>query len=143
MNPKLGMLLAGSFIILGIWQYGWRGLLMAVTVIVFWLVLQFNRTTRVLQNAAARPVGKVPSAVMLQARLSPGMSMEEVLKLTGSLGQQEGSQDDWRWEDEAGNVVVVHLRRGHVVRWSFARGEAADEPGGTDTPAPPPPGAGS
>ena len=143
MNSKLGMLLAGSFIILGIWQYGWRGLLLAVTVIVFWLVLQFNRTTRVLQNAAGRPVGKVGSAVMLQSRLSPGMSMEEVLKLTGSLGLQEGNQDDWRWEDEAGNVVVVHLRRGHVVRWSFARGDAPDGADGGDTPAPPTPGAGS
>ena len=143
MNPKLGMLLAGSFIILGIWQYGWRGLLMALTVVVFWLLLQFNRTTRVLQNAAGNPVGKVRSAVMLQSRLSPGMSMEEVLKLTGSLGQQEGTQDDWRWEDEAGNVVVVHLRRGHVVRWSFARGDAPDDADGGDPPAPPPPGAAS
>ena len=143
MNSKLGMLLAGSFIILGIWQYGWRGLLMALTVVVFWLLLQFNRTTRVLQNAAGNPVGKVRSAVMLQSRLSPGMSMEEVLKLTGSLGQQEGTQDDWRWEDEAGNVVVVHLRRGHVVRWSFARGDAPDDADGGDPPAPPTPGAAS
>src|SRR5574343_393158 len=139
MNSKLGMLLAGSFIILGIWQYGWRGLLMALTVVVFWLLLQFNRTTRVLQNAAGNPVGKVRSAVMLQSRLSPGMSMEEVLKLTGSLGQQEGTQDDWRWEDEAGNVVVVHLRRGHVVRWSFARGDAPDGADGGDPRAPPTP----
>ena len=35
------------------------------------------------------------------------------------------------------------LRRGHVVRWSFARGDAPDDADGGDPPAPPPPGAAS
>ena len=75
MHPILGWALAGLLLALA-WQgYGWRGVLVAVTAIVFWLLLQFNRALRVMKNAGQAPVGHVPSAVMLNAKLKPGMTM--------------------------------------------------------------------
>jgi hypothetical protein len=44
---------------------------LAVTVVVFWLLLQFSRALRVMRRPPARPVGTVPNAVMLHARLRP------------------------------------------------------------------------
>ena len=108
--------------------------------IVFWLLMQFTRALRVLRHAAQRPVGHVHSAVMQQSRLAHGMNMQELIALTGSLGSKLGDLDDWQWSDPGGNTVVVHLRRGKVVRWSLARpeGEAAPEdPGPSQGPAGP------
>jgi len=131
MNPSLNNgLLAGGAVIAGWWAWGWQGLLLAASVIVFWLVMQFTRALRVLRHASQRPVGHVDSAVMLQSRLEHGMNMQELIALTGSLGTRLGELDDWQWSDPGGNTVVVHLRRGKVVRWSLARPE--DEPESQD-----------
>jgi hypothetical protein len=135
MTPAISNgLLAGGAIIAGWWAWGWQGLLLAASAILFWLLLQFTRALRVLRHASQRPVGQVDSAVMLQARLAHGMNMQELLALTGSLGSKLGELDDWQWSDPGGNTVVVHLRRGKVVRWSLARPE--DEPAPQD-PGPP------
>ena len=53
--------------------YGWPGVVLALTVVVFWLLLQFSRALRTLRNAASGPVGQVASAVMLHSRLKAGM----------------------------------------------------------------------
>jgi len=122
MNPTLNNgLLAGGAVIAGWWAWGWQGLLLSGSVIVFWLVMQFTRALRVLRHASQRPVGHVDSAVMLQSRLEHGMNMQELIALTGSLGTRLGELDDWQWSDSGGNTVVVHLRRGKVVRWSLVR----------------------
>jgi uncharacterized protein YaiE (UPF0345 family) len=136
MSPALsnGVLASGA-VIAGWWAWGWQGLLVAASMIVFWLLLQFSRALRVLQHAGRQPVGHVDSAVMLQSRLTHGMSLQEVITLTGSLGTKRGEQDDWQWTDPGGTTVVVHLRRGKVVRWSLARLQeefAAEQP--PDTP---------
>ena len=129
MNPSLNNgLLAGGAVLAGWWFWGWQGLLMAASVIAFWLVLQFTRALRVLRHASQRPVGHVDSAVMLQSRLEHGMNRQELIALTGSLGTKLGELDDWQWSDPGGNTVVVHLRRGMVVRWSLARPESEPEP---------------
>lgn len=153
MNPAYSNgLLAGAAVIAGWWGWGWKGLLLALSVIVFWLLLQFTRAVRTLRHAGQRPVGHVDSAVMLQARLNHGMSIHEVIALTGSLGTKVGAADDWQWSDPGGSVVVVHFRRGRVVRWSLARPEEpapvapGADGGGTGAPgagaadAPPPAG---
>jgi hypothetical protein len=114
-------LLAGGAVLAGWWGWGWHGLLLALSVIVFWMLMQFTRAVRTLRHAGQRPIGHVDSATLLQARLSHGMSVHEVIALTGSLGTKVGAADDWQWRDPAGNEVVVHFRRGRVVRWSVAR----------------------
>ncbi|MEY2687130.1 MAG: hypothetical protein RL375_1328 [Pseudomonadota bacterium] len=118
------MLLVGAAIVAGWWAYGWQGLVLAITLIVFWMLLQFRRATRALANAAHRPVGLVDSVVMTQARLDTGMQMADVLHITGSLGVQQGNRDEWLWHDEAGNELLVTLRRGIVIRWAVARVDA-------------------
>lgn len=146
MNPAYSNgLLAGAAVIAGWWGWGWKGLLLALSVIVFWLLMQFTRAVRTLRHAGQRPVGHVDSAVMMQARLSHGMSIHEVIAVTGSLGTKVGAADDWQWCDPGGSVVVVHFRRGRVVRWSLARNdETAQDPpgnggGGIDAPEAPQP----
>jgi hypothetical protein len=135
MNPSINNgLLAGGAVIVGWWFWGWQGLLMAASVIAFWLVMQFTRALRVLRHASQRPVGHVDSSVMLQSRLEHGMNMQELIALTGSLGTKLGELDDWQWSDPGGNTVVVHLRRGKVVRWSLVRPESdPEEPQGPQT----------
>jgi len=87
MNPILGWALAALLLVAG-WQgYGIKGIALGVTLIVFWLILQFNRSLRVMRNAGSAPVGHVDSAVMLNAKLREGLQMLQVLALTKSLGR--------------------------------------------------------
>ena len=79
MNPILGWALA-ALLLVAAWQgYGCKGIALGVTLIVFWLMLQFNRSLRVMRNAGSAPVGHVDSAVMLNAKLRAGMQMLQVL----------------------------------------------------------------
>ena len=126
MNPLLGWGLAAIFAVLAWQQYGWQGLLVAVSAIVFWLLLQFNRSVRVMKNAAGAPVGHIGSAVMLNARLKPGMTLLQVIALTRSLGRRlDEAGDSWAWEDEGGNRVTLQFARGRLVRHDLLRPEAA------------------
>lgn len=127
-------LLVGSAVVVGWWTYGWPGLALALTLIAFWLILQFNRATRVMQNAAQRPVGQIDSVVMTQSRLEPGMTMLEVLPITGSLGIKRNHRDEWQWSDAAGNDLVLIFRRDVLVRWEVAR--APDEAAESEPPGP-------
>lgn len=129
-HPALPALLAGSALIVAWWNYGWRGLLFGLTLLVFWLLLQFSRAARLLRAAGERPLGMVDSVAMVQARLEHGLQMAELIRITGSLGRKVGPLDDWQWSDSYGNDLVVSLRRGVVVRWAIAR--AADAAPTTD-----------
>ena len=131
MNSKLGWLLvAGAFAASG-WSYGWRGLVMAFSVTVFWLLLQFGRALRVMKNATDKPVGHVASAVMFQTKLLRQMTMLQVVGLTKSLGQKVGGRaeldqtntgnDVWRWSDEAGDSVVLTFNKGKLTTWELQR----------------------
>jgi hypothetical protein len=127
MSPIFGWALAVAALVVGWTVWGWRGMLLAVTLTVFWLVLQFNRALRVMKNAAAAPVGQVPSAVMLNARLSTSMTMLQVVTLTRSLGRKIGDAPEvWAWSDPGGASVEVTLDGGRVARWELKRagGEA-------------------
>ena len=111
--------LAGGYL-----SYGWPGVLLAVTCIVFWLLLQFNRSLRVMRRAGERPVGTVDSAVMLHARLHAGMPLLSVIGLARSLGRRldEASEDEaYEWRDPGGDRVVVHCARGRCTRWELER----------------------
>jgi hypothetical protein len=98
-------------------------------VIVFWLLLQFSRSVRVMSQAAQSPVGHVDSAVMLHAKLKTGMRLLDILPLTRSLGEKVdegmGDPETFIWRDTSGASVRVELRGGRCTRWELQR-ETAD-----------------
>ena len=122
MSAKLGWALAVLALAAGYLGYGWRGLVLALTVIAFWLLLQFSRALRVMRLAARAPVGHVPSAVMLHARLHAGMQMMNVVKLTRSLGRKlRDEPDTFAWRDESGAEVEVEFADGRCRTWRLTR----------------------
>lgn len=121
----VGWALALAALVVGYLGYGWRGLALAITATLFWLLLQFSRALRALRVAADRPLGQVPNAVMFNARLARGMRLPDVLRLTRSLGRQVGTDPEaFAWVDAAGDEVRVELRDGRVSAWSLTRAAA-------------------
>ena len=118
----INAVLAASALLAGWWAFRWAGLALAITVIAFWSVLQFNRASRQLRNVADRPKGMVDSVVTLQSKLAHGMHMGDVLAISNSLGQRVNERgNDWLWRDSYGNQIVVTFRRGGVERWAATR----------------------
>ena len=100
MSPIVGWSLAVLGIAAGYVGWGWPGVVLGVTVLVFWLLLQFSRSLRVLKLAAGNPVGHVDSAVMLHSKLKTGMTLSQVLPLTRSLGTRlSDTPERWGWVD--------------------------------------------
>ena len=133
MSVVVGWLLAAVAVALGYLQWGWPGVALAVTLIVFWLLLQFSRALRVLRHAGRAPVGHVDSAVMLNARLQRGQRLPQILALTRSLGMQHGRGDAdpevFEWRDAGGDAVRIELMGGRLARWQLLRGaDAAEAP---------------
>jgi hypothetical protein len=121
----INLALTVSALLAGWWAFRWAGLVLAITVLTFWSVLQFNRASRQLRNVADRPKGMVDSVVTLQSKLAYGMTMPEVLAISNSLGQRMNERNnDWLWRDSYGNQIIVTLRRGSVERWSATRTDA-------------------
>jgi len=124
MNGRWAWVLAGTALVAGWFGYGWRGIVLAVSVIAFWLLLEFSRTMRVLRRAAQAPVGHVDSVVMLQSKLSEGMPLADIIKLTGSLGQKVRDEPEtFAWRDGGGAAVEVELQAGRCRRWTLLRAE--------------------
>ena len=122
-QAALGWTLAALAVTAGYVGYGWPGVLLALTVVVFWLLLQFSQALRTLRIASQRPVGKVPSAVMLNAKLHAGMRLPQVLRLTLSLGRKLSDEPEvWAWADDSGDEVHVQLQAGRVAQWALHRG---------------------
>ena len=122
MNRSLGWLLTAVALFAGWRAYGGPGLVLAVTLIVFWLVLQFNRALRVMKNATGAPVGRVESAVMLHSRLHRGMPMVQVVTLTRSLGRKlTTGPDTWAWGDAGGAKVTLVFDGGKLTQWTLGR----------------------
>lgn len=149
MGAIWGWTLAVAALVVGWVQGGWPGVVLALTMISFWLLLQFNRALRVMRQAGAAPVGHVGSAVMLHARLKRGMRLMEVIPLARSLGRAVepdsaagsgvGAREAFVWSDDSGARVRVDLVGGRVVRWALQRPEeAAPEAAPAQAPAEPP-----
>jgi hypothetical protein len=136
MDGRIGWALAVAAVALGYMQWGWKGVLLAVSGIVFWLLMQFTRALRAMRVAGGAPVGHVASAVMLQARLKTGMRLMDIILLTRSLGQKLADDPEtFRWTDASGAAVTVELVNGRCVGWSLAR--PADADAGSAASAPP------
>ena len=129
MNPWVGWGLAVVGIAAGWVGWGWRGVVVGVTVIVFWLLLQFSRSLRVLQRAGRAPVGHVDNAVMLHSKLRQGMLLMQVLQITKSLGQKlSETPERWGWSDAAGDRVQLEFEGGRLRAWTLQRAGAAEAP---------------
>ena len=134
MSATVGWALAVLAVALSWWAYRWPGVVLAVTVIVFWLLLQFSRTLRVLRMAGARPVGMVDSAVMLHARLRPGQRLLDILPLTRSLGRRlRDEPETFEWADAGGDRVEVELMRGRLAACRLLRADPADPDAGASS----------
>ena len=122
MDARLGWLLAAAALGVGWWSYGWRGLVLAATVIVFWMLLQFSRTVRLLRQAAQAPVGHVDSAVMLQARLRVGQPLGDVIRAAGSLGRRvKEDPETFAWTDRGDVRLEVEFVNGRNSVWRLER----------------------
>ena len=121
MNPWVGWALAAAALAAGWFGYGLRGVALAVTVIAFWLLLQFNRLVRVMRTAGESPLGHVDSAVMLHAKLHTGLNMAKVLALTKSLGRKDENGEVYTWTDDGGAAVSVTFANGRCASWVLTR----------------------
>jgi hypothetical protein len=122
----IGWALATAALAAGWFGYGWRGIALALSVIAFWLLLQFSRTLRLLRNAAQLPLGHVDSAVMFNARLSVGLRLPEVIGMTRSLGRKvSGEPEVFAWCDAGGDEVEATFEGGRCTRWQLRRHRAA------------------
>lgn len=122
MNPVLGWAMAAVALAAGWRGYGWPGLALAVSVIVFWLLIQFNRSVAVMRNAAGAPIGHIDSAVMLNSQLSVGLPMIGIITLTRSLGKRVAdSPETWAWADASGSDVTIVFDKGRCQRWTLNR----------------------
>jgi len=122
MNGVVGWALAVLALAIGYAQWGWPGVALGVSVIVFWLLLQFSRALRVMKNAGAAPVGHVDSAVMLHSKLARGMTLMQVITLTRSLGRKTAdAPETFEWVDASGAVVSVEFVDGRCTTRRLAR----------------------
>lgn len=129
---KILMPVLGVVLVSAAWSsYGWAGVAVAVTGLVMWVLLHFNRLTHVLKRAADRPVGFVDSAVMLNAKLKPGVNLLHVIAMTQALGELLSPKDSepevYRWTDASGSSVTCEFARGRLVKWALSRPDAAAE----------------
>ena len=131
MSALMSWGLALAAFVAGYVAYGWPGVVMALSVVVFWLLLQFSRALRTMRAATGRPIGTVKSAVMLHSRLHAGMRLMHLIKLTHSLGTPLGSgpapePERFRWADEGGDAVTVELVDGKLTRWTLERAASTE-----------------
>ena len=106
-------------------SYGWAGVAVVVTALVMWLLLHFNRMMQVLKRAAKRPIGYVDSAVMLNAKLKPGVTLLHVVAMTRALGELRSEKDKqpelFRWTDGTHSHVTAEFLGGKLVKWELVR----------------------
>ncbi len=107
------------------YAYSWPGVAVVVGALVMWMLLHFTRMMQVLQRASARPVGTVASAVMLNAKLQPGVTLMHVVAMTKALGALQSPKDAqpevYRWTDNSDSFVTCEFSHGKLVKWEMVR----------------------
>jgi hypothetical protein len=110
---------------------GWRGVAVAGGALIMWLLLHFTRMMQVLKRAANRPIGFVGSAVMLNAKLRPGVTLLHVVAMTKALGELQSPKDVqpefYRWTDGTLSHVTCEFQSGRLKKWVLVRPAQADE----------------
>ncbi len=107
------------------YAYSWPGVAVALGGLVMWMLLHFTRMMQVLQRASNRPIGTVASAVMLNAKLQPGVTLMHVVAMTKSLGALQSPKDTqpevFRWTDNSDSHVTCEFSQGKLVKWEMVR----------------------
>ena len=95
-----------------------------------WALLHFNRLLQVLKRAADRPIGYVGSAVMLNAKLQPGVTLLNVMARTQALGEllseKDAQPEIYRWTDGTQSHVTCTFKDGKLQHWTLVRPETAE-----------------
>ena len=106
-------------------SYGWPGIAVVVTFLVFGILLHFTRLMTILKRAANRPIGHVDSAVMLNAKLKPGATLMHVVAMTRSLGLLKSAKDAqpevFEWKDTSESVVTCTFAGGKLASHVLVR----------------------
>ena len=110
----------------GAWRAGgWQGMALLGSGLMLWLLLYYTRIITVMKRASERPIGYVGSAVMLNARLKPGVPLLHVVALTRALGKLQsppGAEPEvYRWTDPGDSHVTAEFEGGKLVRWRLER----------------------
>lgn len=112
--------------------FGWAGVAAAVGGLMMWLLLHFTRMMQVLRRTANRPIGYLDSAVMLNAKLKPGMTLLHVVAMTRSLGALQSEKDAqpevFRWTDGGQSHVTCTFVGGKLTHHMLVRPEQPDSP---------------
>ena len=117
---KLALAVAALFV--GGIVFGWKGVVLVMTALIFWLLLEFSKLMRLMGMASKGPMGRVQSAEALNASLRAGLKLVDVLPLTGSLGQKVAdTPPTYAWSDAGGARVEVVLMDGKVASWTLTR----------------------
>ena len=120
-----------GLVLVGYASAGWPGVAAVVGGLVMWALLHFTRLMNVMKKAANRPMGYVGSAVMLNARLKPGVNLMHVMAMTQSLGERlsaENAQPEvYRWTDGTRSHVTCEFANGRLQKWTLERAQAEDE----------------
>lgn len=125
-------LLAAIALGAGAWRAGgWAGLALLASGLVLWFLLYYTRVVNVMKRAADRPIGYVGSAVMLNAKLKPKLTLLHVVALTRSLGEPlspEGAEPEvYRWRDPGESSVTAEFEGGKLARWQMQRPPQAED----------------
>ena len=123
--------IAGAALVyFGFTAYGWAGVAVVTGGIVMWALLHVTRVMHTIKRAAARPIGFVDSAVMLNAHLRAGQTLLHVIVLTKSLGEllsvKDQQPEHYRWTDGSQSTVSCEFHNGKLVKWELVRPQADD-----------------
>ena len=122
-------------LVVGYRSWGWGGVAGVSGAIFMFLMLHLTRTMQVMRRAADRPIGYVGSAVMLNAKLKPKMTLLHVIAMTRALGEARTQQNEqpevFRWTDGGGSYVDATFAQGKLVQWALTRPPVPEE----DAPA--------
>ena len=120
--------------------YGLGGVAVALGGVVMWVLMHYTRLMQVLKRASNNPIGYVGSAVMLNAKLRPGVAMLHVLALTRALGEQLSPKDEqpevFRWTDGSKSHVTAEFLNGKLVKWTLYRPPVSEGDDSDAAPAP-------
>lgn len=133
-------LAALALLVFAFYRYSWAGLAVASGALVMWLLLHFSRMMQVLKRAANRPIGYVDSAVMLNAKLRPGVTLLHVVAMTRALGQRqsppEAQPEVFRWTDGTQSHVDCVFGQGKLKSWQLTRPPADEDSADASAQAP-------
>lgn len=111
--------------------WGWQGPVTVSGGLVMWALLHYTRLMNVMQKANKSPIGHVGSAVMLNAKLRPGVNLLHVVAMTRSLGElltpANTDPERYRWTDGSKSFVVCEFVNGRLVKWELTRPQNTDD----------------